>query len=1036
MTSSRSKSRSTFYSAEKVMNARVNADRYPWAARIREHAVSRAERYLSLGHDRLWNMVTSQRLPRSYAVNQEHGCPVCGKDMFSFGRYSWYADPVAEPWKINCPNCHSKFPANDFGSFYTSGLDEQGLFQPELADRSLLVNRLYPQHGTGWGVDDGYGWVDEQGNRWTFLAFYNHWKIWMHALENDESQAPSAPYLGHGGMIECGLDALREAYILSGDVRYAQAGLILLDRVADVYPSMDISLFRFEDGYKNSHGMRGTGKVVGCIWETFLVKSFAMAYDAFFPAIHDPETIRFLNGKANKYLLTNKKQSGDDIKRNIEEGLLLSVLSDIQNEKIMGNNGMHQSALALTAVVLDRPALSESWLSLLFGKDERLQLAEGSLGDGHLLVSLINNLDRDGMGNEAAPHYNQIWIRMFRLIADITYGYESYPQADLYKQPCFIKMLKAHRHLTMCGKFTVSIGDSGRTGNPHVLGDAADSIEDFERTGDPEFAQIAYALNNGSFDGLHGSLFSPDPERTMERMRAAIREAGLPASQSVHLSGFGFAALRDGAGDAERDIWMYYGRNFNHGHRDTLNIGMHAFGLDLSPDLGYPDFADNNKHRHHWNKHTVSHNTVMVDRTMQSTSSEAKPRHYAAVSGVQFIEVEAPQVYPQTELYMRSTAQIRIDDSDSYGFDVFRVNGGREHHFIFHGAEGDVQVGGLSLVKQDGGTYAGPHVPYGMPDDADPSDSPSAYCGSGFHYLDNVERDENPSSTLISVDWAVMDTWGVRTEPADIHLRWSMLGSFNGVAITDGTPPFNKPGNPKKLKYAIVHRQSELTDQSIDASMGLTSQFVSIIEAYRDTRLVVGIQALPVTDTEGAALREDEAIAIRIELANGRTDYLYSSVDPTRHRVVDGWLPVQGALAVYSIHNGKPIYAFLQAGAKLGDVIHHPNGWWNGQVLGFTEEPMPRNEIMIKLSGETPLPDSLGTTSSLLIYSRTSRHMMYTIQGIRRLKANCYSVDIGDVSPIHSWVDADDLSKGFRYDITQGDACVIARTSEWRESDQ
>lgn len=61
-------------------------------------------------------------------------------------------------------------------------------------------------------------------------------------------------------------------------------------------------------------------------------------------------------------------------------------------------------------------------------------------------------------------------------------------------------------------------------------------------------------------------------------------------------------ARRDSAmlADTQRDIWMYYGRNHGHGHghQDTLNLGMHAFGLDLVPDLGYPEFADSiNTHR-------------------------------------------------------------------------------------------------------------------------------------------------------------------------------------------------------------------------------------------------------------------------------------------------------------------------------------------------------------------------------------------------------------------------------------------------------
>jgi hypothetical protein len=38
------------------------------------------------------------------------------------------------------------------------------------------------------------------------------------------------------------LRALCDAYLYTGEVKYAHSGLILLDRVADVYPAMDTSV--------------------------------------------------------------------------------------------------------------------------------------------------------------------------------------------------------------------------------------------------------------------------------------------------------------------------------------------------------------------------------------------------------------------------------------------------------------------------------------------------------------------------------------------------------------------------------------------------------------------------------------------------------------------------------------------------------------------------------------------------------------------------------------------------------------------------
>ncbi|MEW9033802.1 MAG: hypothetical protein AB2404_13955 [Planifilum fimeticola] len=200
-----------------MANARKNVQQYDWARKMRDNAVQEAEKYLAYGEERLWEMVTPQSLPRSYAVNYELGSPITGKEFNEkYGYRGWLADPLNEPWKLTDPSSGYKFPTNDFESYYKSGLDEHGIFDPKRADKRYLVNELYPEKGPDWGVDDGYGWVDEEGNRWTFIAYYNHWHVW------------------HGGVVDNAIRAFRDAYLYTGDLRYARAGIILLDRVADV----------------------------------------------------------------------------------------------------------------------------------------------------------------------------------------------------------------------------------------------------------------------------------------------------------------------------------------------------------------------------------------------------------------------------------------------------------------------------------------------------------------------------------------------------------------------------------------------------------------------------------------------------------------------------------------------------------------------------------------------------------------------------------------------------------------------------------
>ncbi|WJH36878.1 heparinase II/III family protein [Paenibacillus sp. CC-CFT747] len=128
--------------------------------------------------------------------------------------------------------------------------------------------------------------------------------------------------------------------------------------------------------------------------------------------------------------------------------------------------------------------------------------------------------------------------------------------------------------------------------------------------------------------------------------------------------------------NSTRDVWMYFGRNTGHGHKDTLNLGLHAFGFDLMPELGYPEYADYTvPRRSEWENNTISHNTVVVDGKKQGDQVVGQPRHFDDAEQVKLIDVEAPNVYPQTELYKRTTAMIQVDPLNSYAIDFFRIKG-------------------------------------------------------------------------------------------------------------------------------------------------------------------------------------------------------------------------------------------------------------------------------------------------------------------------------------------------------------------------
>ena len=273
---------------EQVRNARLNATRFEWAADRRDVAVEKARRWVGLDDDALWALVTGQTIGRSTNASVEKGCPQCGQGIYRHGG-RFEVDVLADPWKIRCPSCNGRFPTNDFGAYYRSAIAEDGLFDPERADRSLLYNTDHPDPADprhGFAVDDGTGWTDEAGESFKLVGVYGHYGIW--------SEISSA------------CSALREAFLLTGERVYAHKAGVLLARIADVYPDMDWS-FWARHGFFNSDGLSGRGRIYGRIWEPGLLKAFTECFDLVRSAWNDEdELFRFLRAKQLRHGLVEQ----------------------------------------------------------------------------------------------------------------------------------------------------------------------------------------------------------------------------------------------------------------------------------------------------------------------------------------------------------------------------------------------------------------------------------------------------------------------------------------------------------------------------------------------------------------------------------------------------------------------------------------------------------------------------------------------------------------------------------------------------------
>ena len=790
------KAGSTYYTAKKREAALYNAYNTDWGKSSRIAAVRNAN-YVLQNLDAYYDMVTMEGLPRAEAAGMSEDplyqhCPMCNVDLIaSYGNYGWQIDPINEPWKIICPACGSRFPSNDFASYYASGLDAQGFFHSENADAKYLVNELYPEKGTGWGVDDGYGWNTGEtytnaggGNSpriYAFVAVYNGMGIWS-GQNTDRS-------------IDDALNYLRDAYLYTGDVKYGRAGAILIDRVADAYATMNLTDHVYKKPrnkinyltvstlpkgtvpYSNNQGTYFQGKIMGCITEAnFLAKDFLKAYDAFFPMFDDAEVLSYLSQRAEAQGLTvngeNPKDTPAELRENGINGLVHEISEGVRNRDIWGNFGLAESTLALAAVILDtEEQLStpvDEPLNMNTGERRKMNTDEmitwlvevGTHAHNNMLDEIIKSISRDGFGDEVSPQYHLTWLRNFIDFADAMVGYDGYPGMDLYRNPRFVKMLTGALALTAGGNTTLQNGDSGSAGGVRIYLDQNAIARAFRETGRVELAQALYFLNGNKTAGIVGDMFDREAEHMARDVQAIIDEHGpYDVNKSVLLPGYGQALLKYGtdAGQNEGLYGLWFGRLAGgHGNRNALDLSLFAYGLNFAPSFGYPQAANNSVIRTVWERGTVSRNTVLINDQSQKNYAyyeqfpNTEPYHFDDAGYVKVMDVEAVKAYPDlADEYRRTVVMVQGDDDAYYAVDFFRVAGGSTHLYSFHAAAEEYPVSdGVDPVAQAGGTYAGVNVEYGT------------NVENGYSFLYDVQTDKTPANNFY-LDYTITDHRGI-----------------------------------------------------------------------------------------------------------------------------------------------------------------------------------------------------------------------------------------------------------------------------------
>lgn len=775
------KTKRMIYDDDDLAEAWSAIEHHPIAQEVKKEIIKAADQWISWEDEDLRDLLTNARVPRAFDLNAQ-GCPEHGDEIFNFGgHYPWVVDP-ALPFKVKCPIGGEFYPSNDYERYYQSDFKEKKDWDTDY-------------------VDDGWGWIAPDGERYWFVAYANHWIWFKH--------------------INPAILNLSRAYLLTGDRRYAHKAAVMLYRLAQVYPEMDYANQSRYGLMSNAENRTYNGKVVNLIWETGFIQNAAEAYDGVWDSIDDDLALQKLYGK-----------NGREIRGFIEANLLEEALDAYFEEKIRGNYGMHQ--MSLLYVLLARQNMdTEKYIHQLVEEPGQ------DLSHAGIRYALYNSIFRDGQALES-PGYNMVWVGRLAALSELL----KKGGVDLFQNSRLKMLLESPLDMVAIGKYTVDWGDTGSALGGVIGRDVNIYQVAYEAYQDLRYLEWLASINQtgeGSYSSFESLFRKPLPEtQTLPNGRAVA------AQPSRLLAGYGLGILNNKVD--ETAIALTYGMHVAHYHWDFLNIELFANGQKMMPDLGYPDAMNAYVPEvYAWSKNTINHNTVVVDAKRQNRNLPGILHDFTDGGFARTMDASSP-AYTQTADYRRNVTMVDVENDQSYVVDFFRVAGGKQHSYSLHGPPGEVSTIEGVWGKEKPGTFAGTDVSLGSFYDHPKlgkkgyKGSYVDYDGSGFQYLFNVQPFESGKSIIQYK----------HTQDLNARLRIHLLEvEPQEIYIADA---FDKPrAKDHIIKYLIAQRKSD------DEQEEFKSTFVSVLEPYNQVNYIQSTQLIDLAKGDGIAVEVSRA---------------------------------------------------------------------------------------------------------------------------------------------------------------------------------
>ena len=839
-----------YYTPERLAVMASNIEKYPWARSQRDAMVAAGEKWAAYDDEKLLSMIIPPQVPRAYDVHS-FGCPVHGVAANAGGLYKW-AISLDKPWKITCPAGGEEYPSNDFGAYLASGMK----------DRSLL---------TGEYADDGWGWnkPGDETNYW-FVAYYAHWLMSRFTM-------PAIEALGNAAIV---CEDAEQAQV------YAHKCALMLWKLAEYYPDYE---YKSQSREAKEHNPDYNGKWTNMIWEVWTPNATAYAYDAVRP---------LLAGDAE--LLARTGMGAEQLDEYIRDRLLREAATCTidGSHRIAANYGTHQQSLLRLAAVLrdsEKSPTSDEMLEYIIANPNPVTMADVGIQDA--LVSLVY---RDGIPLESIG-YNYGWVYSLAAIASSLIELD----INFFEDTRFQKLLTWPFDVMLCGKFVPPLGD---TGDMFAAGSALSptaALPAAPHFPDPRVVKVARTN-----PAAGNALFSPPAGDALD---------ALPATDDVQwgvnshiFPAYGLASLQSGAIGTQTSSALFYGNYPGHVHYDQLNMLLFSQGNAMLTDIGYPEQTDSRNHkRYAFFENTVAHNTVVVDSHKQ-TRGPGTLHAYQPTGFAQVVDASCEGAYSGTvSLYRRANVLVELSPTQSYLFDAFYVDGGKQHDYSALGAPAETSCTPPLGPVQEKGTLAGEDVPQEhFYDDerfaAKPLGTMSygGYRGSGFQFLFNVRRANLDGPAVF--EWKLKQPGEGETQYnwQGIGLRAHLLLDNEEVIAADAKPQ-TYTRMPDTIQYMLRRRVAPEGQE-------LRTRFVTVYEPYTNETFINRVVPIAPKPDDG------NAVAARIELADGGVDYVFHSIAPEQTYTLEDGIIVAGEAACFGYDAQGAIYkGMLLNGTRL-----------------------------------------------------------------------------------------------------------------------